>query len=86
MDVKFEKTYVKQYQRLPVKTRQKADQRVALLLSGKLGKQLNDHALTGKCQGYRSINITGDIRALYYQRGNTLVIFAFIGSHSQLYG
>lgn len=48
--------------------------------------QLHDHALKGKYQGYRSINITGDVRALYYEKQDgKIVLFAFIGTHSQLY-
>lgn len=30
------------------------------------------------------MNVTGDVRALYREEGNTIVIFAFIGTHSQL--
>lgn len=46
---------------------------------------LNNHALTGSLKPYRSINITGDIRALYEVIGDD-VVFLKIGSHSDLYG
>lgn len=42
--------------------------------------------LTGEYAGLYSINITGDIRALYKKVGDTYAIFGFIGTHSQLYG
>ena len=35
--------------------------------------------------GYWSINITGDVRAIYRQHGDTIIIFVLIGTHSQLY-
>lgn len=47
--------------------------------------RLRNHALKGKYLGYRSIDISGDVRALYKVRGNTLIVFGFIGTHSQLY-
>lgn len=45
---------------------------------------LNNHQLTGKFKGFRSINITGDWRAIYSEYGDTIV-FEILGTHSQLY-
>lgn len=45
---------------------------------------LNNHALHGKWSGYRSINITGDIRAVFKIEG-FFCIFIIIGTHNQLY-
>lgn len=42
--------------------------------------------LTGEYAGLYSLNITGDIRALYEKIDDAYVIFGFIGTHSQLYG
>ena len=44
------------------------------------------HRLEGKLSNFYSINITGDIRALYEVIGEAVVIYQFIGTHSQLYG
>jgi len=46
---------------------------------------LRDHQLKGKYKQYRSINITGDYRALYLLRGDE-AIFDVVDTHSQLYG
>ena len=50
---------------------------------------LNNHALTGKFQGRRSINITGDWRAIFSIRVNfeseSEYYFELVGTHSQLY-
>jgi addiction module RelE/StbE family toxin len=86
MVVKFEKTYLKQYKKLPARLKTQANRRIQLFVDGKNDPQLRDHELSGKDAGYRSININGDVRALYYKDGETIVIFAFIGTHSQLYG
>lgn len=48
--------------------------------------QLNNHPLTGKLKGVRSINITGDWRALYVEIENGEIVFIMIGKHSKLYG
>jgi addiction module RelE/StbE family toxin len=85
MQVKYSKTFLKQYSKLPKKVQNKTDHRLLLWQKQPNNPQLRDHALDGKYQGYRSINITGDIRALYTKYGDTIVLFGFIGSHSQLY-
>lgn len=48
-------------------------------------KSLHNHILSGKYTNYRSINITGDYRALYKQVSEKEVIFVKLGTHSQLY-
>lgn len=85
MQVDYSKNFLKQYAKLPTQIRVKADERIALWQLNPTLPYLHDHALSGKYQGYRSINITGDIRALYTKKGETIIIFGFIGSHSQLY-
>ena len=41
--------------------------------------------LKGEYKGLYSLSVTGDIRALYKRDGEAVIIFAFIGTHSQLY-
>ncbi len=49
---------------------------------------LNNHILKGKYSGTRSINVTGDWRALYVTEGQfgQDIVFVALGTHSQLYG
>ena len=86
-EVKIEYTskFTKQYKKLAPKIQTRFLERQRLFITKPTNPQLHDHALVGKYQGYRSINITGDIQALYIKRGDIIIIFAFIGSHSQLY-
>ena len=44
------------------------------------------HELEGELANYYSINVTGDIRALYEIIGDVVYIYDMIGTHSQLYG
>lgn len=53
-------------------------------------RRLRNHALKGKLAGFRSINVTGDWRALYTVKndgkGGQIAVFETLGTHSQLYG
>ncbi|MBI3632252.1 MAG: type II toxin-antitoxin system mRNA interferase toxin, RelE/StbE family [Candidatus Vogelbacteria bacterium] len=46
---------------------------------------LNNHSLKGKYKNCRSINITGDYRAIYTINSDSC-IFIRIGTHDELYG
>lgn len=88
MKVKFSRSFSKQYNKAPSKIKSSFEKKLRLFLNNPLHPQLNNHPLTGKLAGYRSINITGDWRAIYSQineRGNPVVIFEALGTHSQLY-
>lgn len=84
MQVRYSKGFVKSYNKADPKTKQAFEKRQKLFLQDHNHPQLNDHALVGKYSGYRSINITGDWRAIYNIRGESIV-FEAIGTHSQLY-
>lgn len=45
---------------------------------------LHDHGLSGHYRGCRSLNVTGDWRAIYSKK-KTGIIFLDIGTHSHLY-
>jgi len=76
----FEKSYTKQS---PEIKRVFAERRNLLLIDPD-HPLLNNHPLHGKWSKYRSINISGDIRAVFKIEG-FFAIFMNIGSHSQLY-
>lgn len=83
--VEFTKSFTKQFKHLRPAQKQRFYDRLGLFQQNPHGKTLRDHALKGKYIGYRSIDIEGDLRALYCVRNNKLIIFAFIGPHAQLY-
>lgn len=59
--------------------------RLALFIQDSRASVLDNHPLTGKYLGCYSIDITGDVRAIYIPIGDNAVRFIAIGSHSQLY-
>jgi len=86
MQLKQSRIFIKQFNRLPPKIQDQFQTRLALWFVEPNHPQLHVHPLVGRYSGYWSFNVTGDIRALYYFEGDTIVVFAFIGRHGQLYG
>jgi addiction module RelE/StbE family toxin len=84
--IEYTKRFTKQYSKLSPKFREQFKKRQRLWLNDPYNSQLHLHMLTGEYAGLYSINITGDIRALYEKINDSYVIFGFIGTHSQLYG
>ena len=85
MVVHYIRDFIKDSKRLTVKQRGKLEQRLRLFGQDIFDPTLNNHSLKGKYLGYRSINITGDLRAIYKSVGEN-VTFIAIDSHSNLYG
>ena len=89
MNIKYSVTFKKQYKKAPKKIQEKVKERISLFVQDPTNQVLNNHALTGKFQGYRSINITGDWRAIFEEVDPILddpyIEFIALGTHSQLY-
>lgn len=83
--IDFTKAFVKQFELLKAGQKERFYERLELFKQDSNAKILRNHALKGKYNGYRSIDIAGDLRALYRIQGDVIIIFAFIGTHSQLY-
>ena len=81
----YSKDFKKDYKKLPEKIQLRFKERVSIFSQDEFNPVLNNHALKGKYLGYRSINISGDLRAIYKKEAN-LIIFVRIDSHSNLYG
>ncbi len=77
--------FIKQFKKLPQKVQEKFEQKLRIFVLNRHNEELNDHLLAGEWSGHRSIDITGDIRAVYKEENN-LIIFKAIGTHHQLYG
>lgn len=85
-EIEYSKKFLRQFEKLPLKVRKQTLKRIEDFRIGRNLPRLHDHQLKGEYADYRSINITGDVRALYYrQEDGVVVIFAFIGTHARLY-
>lgn len=85
MIIRTTKNFDKQYAKLDQKVKNQFKSRVELFKVSPYDPILRNHALKGNYLGYKSINVNGDVKALYTVEGDTVTIFAFVGTHSQLY-
>ena len=85
LDVSFAGKFVKQFRKLPAKNQQQFKNRLEVFLVDQDHALLRRHPLRGKYAGYHSIDISGDLRALFRYQTENSVVFSLIGTHSQLY-
>ena len=85
MQIYFHGGFIKQLKKKPTSIQTKFFSKLKSFENDQFLPELNNHSLSGKYSGCRSINITGDIRALYVNQGGVAKFIA-IGSHSELYG
>jgi len=83
--VSYHKKFKKQFKRFPKKIQDKFGYKLQIFVSDPYSIELNNHSLSGEWSGHRSIDITGDIRAVY-RIENDDYLFKAIGTHHQLYG
>lgn len=85
-EVTFHRSFLKLYEQAPEKIRSRFESRLKIFYLDPFDVQLNNHPLVGKWKGFRSVNITGDWRAIYLPLGEHHAKFYAIGTHSKLYG
>jgi len=85
MQISFSNKFKKQYKKLPNYIRDKFDQKLLIFSENKNDLILDNHKLHGKFKNFKSIDITGDIRAIYEEIDKNSMHFVSIGSHSKLY-
>ncbi len=85
MEVLFSRSFKKEYKKLPGRLRNRVDERIVLFSVNPFDTSLRNHELEGKLKGYRSIDITGDLRAHYYTLKKDTALFVKLGTHSELY-
>jgi len=85
MNLVFHRQFRRQAEKLSSKQRQRVKERVHLFLDNPFHPTLNNHALKGKYLDYRSINSTGDLRAVYKSAHEDEYIFVALDTHSNLY-
>lgn len=86
MKVVFSKQFKKQYKKLSPQLQKQVKIRLELWKIQPNDPTLRNHRLKGKLSHLYSINITGDVRALYEVIDNEVYVYQMIGTHSQLYG
>ncbi|HCC06378.1 TPA: hypothetical protein DEP94_03415 [Candidatus Nomurabacteria bacterium] len=85
MKVEFSHKFKKKISKLPFSIQQKFDVRFLLFCNDPFHPLLHNHSVDPPFTDTRSINITGDYRALFIKEGENYFIFVDIGTHSELY-
>ncbi|MBI2611827.1 type II toxin-antitoxin system mRNA interferase toxin, RelE/StbE family [Candidatus Gottesmanbacteria bacterium] len=89
MQISFSRKFVKHYEKAVKKIKNAFQERLELFRLDPFHPLLNNHQLTGQFRGFRSINITGDWRAIFSEyitdTGKKVIIFEIIDTHSNLY-
>jgi len=86
MLIKFHKLFEKHFKRLPEQLKKKTILSIKKFSANPRNPELRNHALKGRLQGKRAFWVTGDMRIVFEEFDNyVLVIMLDIGTHSQLY-
>ncbi|KKU82708.1 MAG: hypothetical protein UY09_C0007G0016 [Parcubacteria group bacterium GW2011_GWA2_47_8] len=85
MRIVFHKQFTRQYKKLRPKEQKRFKTQRDLFLADPYHQSLNNHPLQGKYQGFRSMNVGGDLRVIYTLITNDTAYFVAIDSHSNLY-
>jgi len=89
MKIVYDPTFITTLKKVNVKIRKSFKQRILLFSKDPHNPQLDNHDLRKKYQGYKSIDITVDYRAIYKERHEgkeTIAYFTKLGTPRQLYG
>ena len=85
MKIVFAPSFLKDQDKLPSGIYEKFVERRNMFIENQFHPILQNHALHREYQGCRSINVTGNYRAIFYIKDD-LFVFIRIGTHPQLYG
>lgn len=84
MEIRFHKNFKKRFKKIPVKIQEQFYERLEVFIQNKFDKILNSHAVDKAFPDCKSINVSGDYRAIFKDNGD-VAVFITIGTHSELY-
>ena len=86
MKLIFHKDFVKAASKLDYKLQNKVDAAMEIFKIDPNDRILKNHALKGDLWGRRAIKVTGDVRIIFQQFNDyVLVILLDVGTHNQVY-
>lgn len=84
MEIFYTKKFTKALKKMSEKERTAFFNRLEVFINDKNDRILNCHSLSGKYERYKSMNVKGDLRALF-EEINGDIYFDYFGIHSNLY-
>lgn len=88
MKIKYSPAFLAIAKKANVRIRKYLEERIEIFSKDPSNLQLHNHPLKDKYQGYRSIDVTSDWRAIYQEvqiGGEIITYFIALGTHKQLY-
>jgi addiction module RelE/StbE family toxin len=89
MEIRYATRFRGQYRKADKEVREAFSQTLELFVVEPNHPLLRNHALKEKFAGYRSIDVTGDWRAVFKEAKvgeRTVITFHLLGTHDTLYG
>jgi addiction module RelE/StbE family toxin len=88
MNIVYDPAFMEKLKKADVRIRKSFKEKIILFSQNPHSPQLNNHPLKREYKGYRSINITADLRAVYkeIEEGEEMIVyFILFGTHNELY-
>ncbi|MBU6431221.1 MAG: type II toxin-antitoxin system mRNA interferase toxin, RelE/StbE family [Patescibacteria group bacterium] len=86
LKISYSNRFIKDFTNAPFKIRVSFKERLKIFIKEKFSPILNNHKLNGELKNYRSLNVTGDWRAVFSENSKDKEIsFHLLGTHSKLY-
>jgi addiction module RelE/StbE family toxin len=88
MKIKYSPAFIEKLKKVDVRIRKSFKERIQLFENDPNYPQLNNHDLRDEYEGFRSIDITADYRAIFkiVTLGNeSFAYFSLLGTHEELY-
>ena len=88
MKIFFDPNFYRQYKKVNVRIQHNVDEQISIFRQNLQDPQLNNHLLHEPYQGYRSIDITNDYRAVYKEiteSEDPVAYFVTLGTHKELF-
>lgn len=89
MIIKYSPGFFNKLKKVDVRILKRVKERMLIFSKNPNNLQLNNHALKREYEGYKSIDITADWRAIYKEireRDENIAYFVLLGTHKHLYG
>jgi addiction module RelE/StbE family toxin len=85
MKVKFQRSFIEQFTKLPKFQKQLVKDTVELFTENPMHDSLRNHPLKDKWVNYRSITADEDLRLHYRVIDEDTALFVAVGTHDELY-
>jgi len=86
MQIKYHKNFEKSFKKLTPKLKQKTISAIEQFAKDPHNPLLRNHALKGGLRGLRAFSVGGDLRIIFHEKDNyVLVIMLNVGIHNQVY-